>query len=74
MAWRVDFFDDKNMVWVDDESQRFIHLLEFSDGLQWIVRCGVKDSTSLNQECLYKNRSRAMNGVKCLLRSRSWRS
>jgi hypothetical protein len=71
MVWRVDFSSDKSVVWVDDESRRFIHLLEFHDECQWLVRCGVKDNVSLNQEALYKNRSRAMNGVKCLIKSRS---
>lgn len=72
MVWIKDFENENNTVWVDSQSQRFIHLKRFTDGHQWIVRIGIKSSASNNQEALYKNKSRAMGTVKNLFVTKKW--
>lgn len=73
MVWRLDFHKDGVEAWVDEDSDRFIILLPFSNTTKWIVRCGIRSNSSQNQEALYKNRSRAMISVKNLIRVKSWR-
>ena len=72
MVWKQDFEKDGVEVWVDDTTDRFIILQPFTDNARWVVRIGVRNSSSQNQEALYKNRSRALISVKNLLKSRSW--
>lgn len=84
--WKLDVDSIKGSVWTNDDG-RFIILvpavvlkkvngrfvISGTDNTKWMVRIGVKDSTSENQEVTYKNRSRAMIKVNSLLQSKSWK-
>jgi hypothetical protein len=69
--WKLDVDSIKGSVWTNDDG-RFIILVP-SGLTKWMVRVGIKDSTSENQEVVYKNRSRAMIKVNSLLQSKSWK-
>ena len=74
MFWHKDFENGLNSVWINtDGSERFIHLSQWKDGTQWMVKIGVKSNASHNQERLFKNRSRAMISVNNIMKSKNWR-
>jgi hypothetical protein len=73
MVWKVEVDSEKKgSVWLDSDTGRFVILFP-SGTTRWGVRIGVKDSTTYNQEVVYKNRSRAMIKVKSILESKSWK-
>lgn len=72
LVWEIDFEGkDESMAWVDDDTDRFIHLFPVGER-DWCIRIGLRKSVSQNQQRCFKNRSRAMISVKQLLNSESW--